>query len=314
MCNSHKYLELERQFKSLKLMKKYIYMVFRKFGYKISNEAKRKKEIKDQIKLLGIDNDYNNLIFRSFDHIKKIKEYYPNLLIESHREGVIIEFESLKIYLESFEEFYIVNEIFVEKDYNLLSDNNLVVFDIGMNIGISSLFFSLNDNIDKIYSYEPVLTTYDQALYNLELNSKYSKKIETFNFGLGGSSRMEKVLYNSQAKGNCGIRLGLSPNVDIHNSKEIEIEIKAVDEILPKLLDKHLNQKIVFKIDCEGAEYEILEKFSDDNLLIRIDALLIEWHDKGSNRIEELLLKNNFSIISRVMSPISGMIYAFKKQ
>jgi FkbM family methyltransferase len=294
-------------------MKKYIYTVFRKFGYKISNEAKRKKEIKDEIKSYGIDEYNNNLIFRSFEHFKKIKNKYPNINIESHKEGVIVEFENLKFYIETPEEFYIVNEIFVEKDYNFLSNSSFVVFDIGMNIGISSLFFALNKNIDKIYSFEPVSTTYNQALYNLELNSKYSKKIETFNIGLGGFSRIEKVLYNSQAKGNCGIRLGLSPSIDTDNSKEIEIEIIAVDEILPELLDKHLKQKIVFKIDCEGAEYEIIDKLSNNNLLIKIDILLIEWHDKGSNTIEEILIKSNFTIISRVLGPISGMIYAFKK-
>jgi FkbM family methyltransferase len=294
-------------------MKKYIYTVFRKFGYKISNEAKRKKEIKDEIKSYGIDEDNNNLIFRSFEHFKKIKNKYPNINIESHKGGVIVEFENLKFYIETPEEFYIVNEIFVEKDYNFLSNSSFVVFDIGMNIGISSLFFALNKNIDKIYSFEPVSTTYNQALYNLELNSKYSKKIETFNIGLGGLSRIEKVLYNSQAKGNCGIRLGLSPSIDKDNSKEIEIEIIAVDEILPELLDKHLKQKIVFKIDCEGAEYEIIDKLSNNNLLKKIDILLIEWHDKGSNTIEEILIKSNFTIISRVLGPISGMIYAFKK-
>ncbi|MBF2708231.1 FkbM family methyltransferase [Flavobacterium soyangense] len=295
-------------------MKKYIYQLFRKFGYRISNESKRKKELMDLVKSYGIDKDYNNLTFRAISYYNKIKDHYPTIIIKSHKQGVIIEIENLKLYLESPEEFYIVKEVFVEKDYNFLADNKFVVFDIGMNIGISSLFFSLNKNIDKIYSFEPVLTTYNQALYNLGLNTKNSNKIETFNFGLGGSTRMEKVLYNSQAKGNCGIRLGLSPSIDIDNSKEIEIEIKAVEEILPELLGQHLNQKIVFKIDCEGAEYEIIEKLSSENLLNIIDMLLIEWHDKGPKMIEEVLINYNFIIISRVFSPISGMIYAFKKE
>jgi hypothetical protein len=45
---------------------------------------------------------------------------------------------------------------------------------------------------------------------------------------------------------------------------------------------------------------------SDTNLLIRIDVLLIEWH-KGSNRIEEILLENDFRYFTSYES-ISGMI------
>lgn len=294
-------------------MKKYFYVLIRKFGYSISNESKRKKEIKEQINFLGIKNDINDLLFRSIKYFIKIKDYYPDTKIKSHKNGIIMEFDSLKLYLESPEEFYIVNEVFVEKDYNFLSNCDVIVIDIGMNIGISSLFFALNKNVEKIYSFEPVLTTYNQALYNLELNSKHSKKIKTYNFGIGGSSRIEKVLYNSNAKGNCGIRLTLSPSINMNNSKEIEIEIKSINEILPEILDKHLDKKIVLKIDCEGAEYEIIDKLSKENLIHKIDLILVEWHDKGASTIEEILNKNNFILISRELSPISGMIYAFKK-
>jgi hypothetical protein len=67
------------------------------------------------------------------------------------------------------------------------------------------------------------------------------------------------------------------------------------------------------KIDCEGAEYEIIQKLSDTNLLADIDILLIEWHDKGAKMLEDILIANDFRIISRHLTSITGMIYAFKK-
>ncbi len=202
--------------------------------------------------------------------------------------------------------------MFVEKDYNLLSKNNFVVFDIGMNIGISSLFFALNKNVGKIYSFEPVVTTYNQAMYNLGLNPTYSHKIEAFNFGLGGASRVEQVLYHSQAKGNCGIRLESSLVIDKKDAKEIEITIKDASAILPDLMAKHSGQQKVLKIDCEGAEYEILQKLNEANMLKDIDVLLIEWHDKGAKILEDLLTANDFRVVSRHLTSITGMIYAFK--
>lgn len=293
-------------------MKKYIHKLLKKLGYKISNISKKEKELQNLVQSFAVENDKNNLVFRSAPYLFEIKKQFPELVLENHKGGVLASFHDLKVYIESPEEFFILKEVFVEKEYNLLSKESFVVFDIGMNIGISSLFFGLKKNVFKIYSFEPVVTTYNQALYNLELNKAYSNKIKTFNFGLGGSTRVEKVLYNSQAKGNCGIRLDLSLVIDRNNAKEIEIGIENIGDILPDLIAKHPGKKMVLKIDCEGAEYEIIEKLNEMNILCDIDVLLIEWHDKGPKILEDKLVENNFKVISRVLTSISGMIYAFK--
>lgn len=294
-------------------MKKYIHKLLKNLGYKISNISQKEQDLKNLVSGFAIQSDRHKLVIESAPYLFEIKKYFPELVLESHKDGVLACFNGLKIYVESSEESFILKEVFVEKDYNLLSNENFVVFDIGMNIGISSLFFALNQKVTQIYSFEPVVTTYNQALYNLELNPTYSGKIEAFHFGLGGSSRLEKVLYNSQAKGNCGIRLDSSLVIDRNNAKEIEITIKDASEILPGLMAKHSGQKVVLKIDCEGAEYEIVQKLNDTNLLKDIDVLLIEWHDKGSEILEDILTANDFRVVSRHLTSISGMIYAFKK-
>jgi FkbM family methyltransferase len=296
-----------------RLMKEYIHKVLKKLGYKISNISQKEQDLKNLVAGFGVQNDRNNLVLNSASYLFEIKKYFPEIDLVSHKEGVLAHFNGLQLYVESSEEFFIIKEVFIEKDYNLLSNDSFVVFDIGMNIGISSLFFALNKNVDTIYSFEPVVTTYNQASYNLELNQTYSNKIKAFNFGLGGSTRVEKVLYNSQAKGNCGIRLESSLVIDKNDANEIEIAIKNISEVLPDLLEKHPLQKKVLKIDCEGAEYEIVQKLSDTNLLADIDILLIEWHDKGAKILEDILIVNHFRVVSRHLTSITGMIYAFKK-
>lgn len=293
-------------------MNKLIHKILNKLGYKVTNISKKKKEVDSLVRSFAVENDTNNLVLNSADYLFEIRKHFSELVLEHHKNGVLASFNNLQLYIESSEEFFIIKEVFIEKDYNLLSGERLVVFDIGMNIGISSLFFSLNKNVDKIYSFEPVLETYNQALYNLELNESHSHKIEAFNFGLGGFTREEKVLYNSQAKGNCGIRLESSLVIDKDNAEEIKINIKDVSEVLPDLIASHPKQKIVLKMDCEGAEYEILKKMAESKLLVDIDILLMEWHDKGSAILEELLVANNFNVISRRLTSITGMIYAFK--
>lgn len=293
-------------------MKEYIHKVFKKLGYKFVNIAKKEKNAQNLVSSFELTDDKNNLVYNAATYLFQIKKHFPELSLKSYKNGVLARFNGLQIYLESPEEFFILKEVFVEKDYNLLSSQRFVVFDIGMNIGISSLFFGLQNNVHKIYSFEPVTTTYHQALCNLELNETISAKIEAFNYGLGGSERTEKVLYNSQAKGNCGIRLESSLVIDKENSEEIEVNIKNIADVLPDLFAQHPNEKKVLKIDCEGAEYEILQKLNNSNLLDNIDVLLIEWHDKGAVILEEILAAYNFTVISRHLTSITGMIYAFK--
>lgn len=294
-------------------MNKQIHILLHKLGYKVTNITKKEKELQDLVHRFAVQNDVHNLVFRSRNDLLTIKKHFPELTLESYKEGVLARFNNLKLYIESPEEFFIIKEVFIEKDYNLLSNKKFVVFDIGMNIGISSLFFGLQKNVEKIYSFEPVLATYTQAVHNLELNKAISNKIEAFNYGLGGATRTEKVLYDSQAKGNCGIRLELSHVIEKETTQEIEILIQSIDTILPDLFAQHSEQKKVLKIDCEGAEYEIVQKLSDSNLLADIDILLIEWHDKGATTLENILIENNFSVVSRFLTSITGMIYAFKQ-
>lgn len=294
-------------------MKKQIHKGLNRLGYKILNIGIKERQFQDFVKSFELKNDPDNLVYKSASDLIAIKKRFPDLTLENHKEGVLARFNDLKLYVETPEEFFILKEVFIEKDYNLLSNEKFVVFDIGMNIGISSLFFGLKTNVEKIYSFEPIEATYLQAVYNLEQNKVYSNKIEAFNFGLGGFTRVEKVLYNSQAKGNCGIRLDLSLVIDKENAEEIEMNIKNISEVLPDLIAKHSGQKIVLKIDCEGAEYEMLQKLSDTNLLEDIDILLIEWHDKGATILENILIENNFGLISRHLTSITGMIYAFKQ-
>ena len=293
-------------------MNQQIHKFLNKLGYKVTNISKKEKDIQELVSIFAVQNDTNNLVFNSAAYLFEIKKHFPELVLKSHKEGVLASFNELQFYVESSEEFFIIKEVFIEKDYNLLSNESFVVFDIGMNIGISSLFFALSKKVTKIYSFEPVQLTYTQAVYNLGLNPNYSNKIETFNYGLGGSTRLEKVLYNPQAKGNCGIRLDSSLVIDKDNANEIEINIKNIGEVIPQLLAQHPDQKKVFKIDCEGAEYEIVEKLSELNLFVDVDVLLIEWHDKGATILEDLLIANNFRVISRYLTSITGMIYAFK--
>ena len=291
-------------------MKKYLYNLISKFGFKIENRKKEKN--KRLLYLSKYEVVFNKeMLLKGYDVIRAFEGKFSDIKIKDEKEGLLFSFNGITIYIESFEEFFILNEVFYLNEYNFYSNQKTIVVDIGTNIGIASLFFSGIDSVDKIYSYEPVLDTYNQALFNFKNN--FNKVVEFNNFGLGNSNREDVFYFNKNVKGNTGLRGNLSTNFveSLVEEKVVKI-IKASDEI-GKIIDQNLGYNIILKIDCEGGEYEIFEDLEKNNLLKDISIIMMEWHDKGPEDLEDILKKNKFIYFSNTLNFNSGMIYAINK-
>jgi FkbM family methyltransferase len=295
-------------------MKKYIYYLINRLGYRIEN---RQNIIDREMIYLSKFNVAENvgLLLKSSFFIRKIDAYFEDLKIEDYENGLILIFNKLKIFVESSEEVYIVCEVFVENEYNIFRQSSSVIIDIGANIGIASLFFSTLDFVEKIYAFEPVLETFEQAKYNLSLNQNISKVHQFYNFGLGKDNRDETFFFNKNMKGNTGVRGLLSPsyaNQNLNLLNKVDVKIRDASEIISAIREENLDKKIIVKMDCEGAEYEIFENLKKSGTLNFIDVIMLEWHDKGAKDIEIKLENSGFNYFSRNLGPNSGMIYAFK--
>lgn len=287
------------------------YKLINKLGYKIENRNNIKLNKINSLKKFHVISNHD-LLYNAQEFVFKLEKEFSDFRIESHEEGFLVYFFNLKIYVESVEEFYILSEVFIEKDYNFITSEKVVIVDIGTNIGIASLFFSAMENVEKIYSFEPVLQTYNQAKLNFENNS-ISKKIAVFsNFGLGKNNREETFIFDKKVKGNTGVRGKLSNSYANNADVELaQVIIKNASEEFNTIINQNPNKKIVVKMDCEGAEYEIFESLSNE-ILQSVSIFMIEWHDKGSDVIVQKLLENNFNIFLRELAPNAGIIYASK--
>ncbi|MCY1022908.1 non-ribosomal peptide synthetase [Pyxidicoccus sp. MSG2] len=79
---------------------------------------------------------------------------------------------------------YLYRELFQERLYirhGVHLPEQGVIFDVGANIGMFSLFASINSPACRVYAFEPLPPLYDTATANCEL---YGPRVKTFPFGL----------------------------------------------------------------------------------------------------------------------------------
>jgi len=241
---------------------------------------------------------------------------HDGIKLDNSKEGELtIICGDTRIKGDTFDNFYVVQELFAEGVYSIhQKTDKIVVIDVGMNVGVASLYFAGLKNVTKVYSYEPFPETYNRALNNFNLNPSLKNKIVPHNAGVGGA---DAILDIPMIKGESAV-LSTSDffiqQMDTDQSKKITVGITDIKKILPQIIDKHPGESILLKLDCEGAEYDIIDQLDKTNQLGKINVIVIEWHMKGYQTLNDTLVANNFctTVFPRPNAVMkdTGMIYA----
>jgi FkbM family methyltransferase len=207
---------------------------------------------------------------------------------------------------------YLIKEVFVKSEYNLNIAKKSVLIDIGMNRAAASLLFAANENIKRVYSYEPFRPTFDKAKKNLNLNPKLSEKIIPHNYGLGKADTVLKLPYFANATGAMSTTYEVFKNTKNVNRETVVIKDAATE--ISSIIDNNKDKHIIIKCDCEGAEFEIFEKLNIEGLVRQIDVVLMEYHVERPDRLIEILTENGFAAQTKIGSRKSktGYIYAMR--
>jgi len=79
-------------------------------------------------------------------------------------------------------------------------------------------------------------------------------------------------------------------------------------------LEENKNKHVIVKCDCEGAEFEIFERLDAENIISRIDVVMMEYHFEKPDKLVSILTKNGFAVQVKHGSSKSetGYIYAIR--
>lgn len=195
--------------------------------------------------------------------------------------------------------------VWLIEEYNKLNfkiNNNDVVIDVGAHIGLFSLYASQFCSKGAIYSFEPIKENYELLLENVQLNNL--QQVHIFNLAVSKSNIPVKLYINNDAAG--------------HSIFSQSSQSTMVDSIsLQKIFDDNEIEHCDFlKLDCEGAEYEIIKNLPL-TYFEKIDKMIIEYHMADSHpkllsELYKILYNHSFEIETNLSSLGMGIIYAKK--
>ncbi len=172
--------------------------------------------------------------------------------------------------------------------------DNYVILDIGANIGNHTLYWAKERHAKKIYSFEPVPSTFAILKTNIDINNLH-KTVEIYNIGLSNTETKAEI--SSFSADNIG-------GTHVSKSNNGALVLKPLDSL-------KIKEKIdLIKIDVEGAEIDVLKggiKTIQNNLPI----ISIESFDK-KDEIDEILFPMGYHLEKTIYEG-SDYIYTVNK-
>jgi FkbM family methyltransferase len=202
----------------------------------------------------------------------------------------------------------VITEIWIHQYYTKppafeINENDTII-DIGAHIGVFSIFAAHKAKNGKIYTFEPMKENFELIKKNLELNK--IKNVKAFNNAVSGQTEQKLFFINKRNTGGHSFYEGEG------QSKKVIVEAISLEDIIKNNKIKKVD---FLKMDCEGAEYDILFRSSDE-VLEKLNKISMEVHDIDEKlnieSMKKFLEKKNFKIVKtpNMGDPNLSMLYA----
>jgi FkbM family methyltransferase len=220
-----------------------------------------------------------------FENVLRLARSNVQGLVSDTR-GVSIGNVRFRMYATASDDLFLIADKREHRLLTLISDGRLrCVFDIGAHLGLHTLFYSAV--ADKVVSFEPAPMNYARLLANLRLNGRtnvsarniaLSDRTAPLDFLDNGVSQTGTLLLNAQ---------------HAEGFRRIRVQAHRLDDL-------ELPPPDLIKIDCEGAEMQVL-RGAIETLRRHRPILHLEVHPLlgvRENEVQEFLHSAGYTIQS----------------
>ena len=185
-----------------------------------------------------------------------------------HREtlsfnGAVFRSDGCRIHLDTQGDLSNLWAIFGREEYSI-SPRDTQIVDIGANCGLFSIFVAKRNLKANVISFEPVASTFKALRRNIEL-CRISDRVQTRQAGVAGSTGIRQIY------------LGAGSDLSSLFATSQDQESEAIETVSINSVLQGIQSVSVLKMDCEGAEWEILEA-ADPSLFAKVDRMYVEFH------------------------------------
>jgi FkbM family methyltransferase len=167
---------------------------------------------------------------------------------------------------------WVVKEVCLDRDYErggLRPQDGWTIIDVGAGIGDFSISLAARLPRSRVIALEPFPPSFQALTENIALNRL--ENVAAFPYALGAASGPQRLRAGAAEPGQSSTaRVGRGVA-----ERQEEVPGRSLAALLDEL---RIERCDALKMDCEGAEYEILMS-SDDTTLRKIENLSLEYHD-----------------------------------
>jgi FkbM family methyltransferase len=196
----------------------------------------------------------------------------------------------------------VLNGEYAQEGFEIGSHDTVV--DIGAHIGAFTITSARSAREGIVYALEPVEANYELLLRNIELN-ELKNVVPTKMAVAKDTGKREMFVQEDATSGHSFHYRG--------NRNPVVVDTTSLEDFVGRMNIKKID---LLKIDCEGAEYEILTNCSE-RIFSMIQRIGMEYHfgedKKDPQVLIDILEDNGFKVTISSAKEWGGMIFATRR-
>ena len=191
--------------------------------------------------------------------------------------------------------FFMFYEVWDKKDYDIPGFSlarNMTVVDIGANQGFFTLYAASKGA--TVYAFEPCSENFEMLKWNV-LKNEVQDRVRMVNAAVTGKDGEVEFFVGLDGSGNIMSGTASTRNED-RGGRGVEARSAKSVTLDSLLSDLQIDRCDFLKMDCEGAEYEILAGASQESFR-KIARISVECHENRMQEAAAILENAGFRIV-----------------